>query len=120
MTDEPAHAELGRHVHPESHVTDADSTALVTRFPAERAAALIQARKTFRRWLGEGYDTDALNLVLATAAVEQLGGDPLWTLLVSGPGNAKTETVQSVQRLPRTHVVSTITSPVPALCHRQA
>ena len=31
---------------------------------------------------------------LAAAAVEKLDGDPLWLLIVSGPGNAKTETVQ--------------------------
>jgi hypothetical protein len=35
-----------------------------------------------------------IDAVLATAA-ERLAGDPLWLLVVSGPGNAKTETVQS-------------------------
>ena len=37
-----------------------------------------------------------LNAVLATAAAERLTGDPLWLLVVSGPGNAKTETVQAL------------------------
>ena len=54
---------------------------------------LDQAHDVFRHWLGADYDTDALDVVLVTAAVERLDGDPLWTLLLSGSGNAKTETV---------------------------
>ena len=36
--------------------------------------------------------------VLATAAVEKLddGSDPVWLLVICGPGNAKTETVQAL------------------------
>jgi hypothetical protein len=57
-----------------------------------------QARKVFRRWLGDEYDTDALDAMLAVAAVEKFNdfSDLIWLLLVSGPGNAKTETVQSL------------------------
>lgn len=54
---------------------------------------LTEAHSVFRRWLGESYDLDALDIVLATAAVEQLDGDPVWLLVLSGSGNAKTETV---------------------------
>ena len=52
----------------------------------------------FHRWLGEDYDTDALDAMLAAAAVEKFddGSDPVWLLIVSGPGNAKTETVQAL------------------------
>lgn len=57
--------------------------------------ALEQAHAVFTKWLGADYDTDAIDAVLATLAAEQLDGDPLWLLLVSGPGNAKTETVQA-------------------------
>lgn len=57
---------------------------------------LDEAHAVFCRWLGEDYDTDALDAVLATAAVERLDGDPLWLLLISGSGNAKTETVQAL------------------------
>jgi hypothetical protein len=70
--------------------------------PAERAfsdvpaVSLEDAHKTFQRWLGDDYDQDALNAVLAAAAVERMDGDPLWLLVISGPGNAKTETVQSL------------------------
>ncbi|MGB6147468.1 ArsR family transcriptional regulator [Mycolicibacter algericus] len=70
---------------------------------------LTDAHKVFRRWLGDDYDTDALDAVLATAAVERLDGDPLWLLLVSGSGNAKTETVQALDGIGAV-VTSTISS----------
>ena len=56
---------------------------------------LAQAHKVFRRWLGDTYDLDGLNAVLGALAAERLDGDPLWLLLLSGSGNAKTETVQA-------------------------
>lgn len=60
---------------------------------APAAITLEQAHAVFTKWLGGDYDTDAIDAVLATLAAEQLDGDPLWLLLISGPGNAKTETV---------------------------
>ena len=57
---------------------------------------LADVHEVFSRWLGVEYDLDAINVTLAAAAVERLDGDPLWTLLVSGSGNAKTETVQAL------------------------
>lgn len=63
----------------------------------------------FRRWLGDEYDLGALNTVLAAAAVEQLDGDPVWLLIISGSGNAKTETVCALAGAGAT-VTSTITS----------
>jgi hypothetical protein len=70
---------------------------------------LDDACATFRRWLGDDYDLDAIKATLATAAAGELGGDPLWLLVVSGSGNAKTETVQSAGGA-GAHVVSTIAS----------
>lgn len=70
---------------------------------------LEQAHDVFTRWLGADYDTDALDAVLATAAVERLDGDPLWLLLISGSGNAKTETVQALDGIDAI-VTSTISS----------
>ena len=55
------------------------------------------------------YDIDALDAELAAAAVQNLDGDLLWLLLVSGSGNAKTESVQALQGA-GAHVVSTIAS----------
>ena len=78
--------------------------------PAQHApVALDDAHAVFRRWLGPEYDMDALNATLATAAVERLDGDPLWLLVISGSGNAKTETVQALAGGGAT-VTSTISS----------
>ncbi len=71
--------------------------------------ALLVAHAVFRRWLGESYDLTALDATLAAAAVERLDGDPLWLLVVSGSGNAKTETVAALSGA-GAHVTSTITS----------
>lgn len=53
------------------------------------------ARDIFTRWLGDGYDLDAFHAVAAACAVERLDGDAPWLLIVSGSGNAKTETVSA-------------------------
>jgi hypothetical protein len=57
--------------------------------------SLDDVHLTFRKWLGAEYDLDAIDAVLAAIASEQLSGDPLWLLVISGPGAAKTETVQA-------------------------
>jgi hypothetical protein len=71
--------------------------------------SLAQAHNVFKRWLGDDYDTDALDAMLAAVAVERLDGDPVWLLIISGSGNAKTETVQALSGIGAV-VVSTITS----------
>jgi hypothetical protein len=73
------------------------------------ADPLDNAHDVFRRWLGEDFDLDSLDAMLATAAVERLDGDPLWLLLISGSGNAKTETVQALDGIGAI-VTSTISS----------
>lgn len=65
---------------------------------------------TFTSWLGDGYDLDAIHLALITAALVKLDGDLLWTLIVSGSGNAKTETVQALRACDNVHIQSTLTS----------
>jgi hypothetical protein len=70
---------------------------------------LQAAHNVFRKWLDKDYDIDILDAVLATAASERLGGDPLWLLVISGPGNAKTETVQALAGAGAT-ITSTIAS----------
>ena len=77
--------------------------------PAAPVLTLRDAHAVFRRWLGDNYDLDALNAMLATVAVERLDGDPVWLLIISGSGNAKTETVQALDGIGAT-VTSTITS----------
>jgi hypothetical protein len=77
--------------------------------PAIEPRMLLEAHETFRRYLGDDYDIATLDAMLAVAAAERLPGDPPWLLLISGPGNAKTETVQATSRL-NAHIVSTLTS----------
>lgn len=89
----------------------------LTPAPASRPAArpkpaprsLDDVRATFRRWLGTEYDLQSLEVVLAAAAVEQLDGDPVWLLIISGPGNGKTETVSALAGA-GANVTSTVTS----------
>lgn len=66
--------------------------------PPTAPVNLDDARAVFRRWFGDDYDTAAVDVILATAAVERFtdGSDPLWLLIVGGPGAAKTETVHSL------------------------
>jgi hypothetical protein len=71
--------------------------------------SLGEAHAVFRKWLGEEYDLDALDATLAAAAAERLKGDPVWLLIVGGPGAAKTETVQALSGA-GAHVTSTIAS----------
>lgn len=74
-----------------------------------RQTGLANTHLVFHRWLGAEYDTGSLDAVLAVAACDQLGGDPPWLLLVSGSGNAKTETVSALAGI-GAHITSTITS----------
>src|SRR3990172_13347439 len=52
---------------------------------------------------------DAAHAVLAAAAANQLNGDPVWLLVVSGPGFTKTETV-SMRAGAGAFITSTISS----------
>ena len=76
---------------------------------ATEACGLTAVHAVFRKWLGDTFDLTALDAVFAAAAVEQLDGDPVWLLIVSGSGNAKTETVGALAGA-GAFVTSTITS----------
>ena len=71
--------------------------------------SLADAHAVFKKWLGDEYDLDAASAAIAAAASERLPGDPLWLLIVAGPGGAKTETVQALAGA-GAHVTSTIAS----------
>lgn len=58
---------------------------------------LAETHAVFRRWFGQDYDLTALDAVLAVAATVNLDGDPPWLLMLSGSGNAKTETVSALK-----------------------
>jgi hypothetical protein len=101
LVDDHKPGDLWRLVKPEPPAVDNSSstTSQTTTPPAPGVAprperrSLDEVRAVFRRWLGDEYDLDVLDIVLAVAASEQLSGDPAWLLVVSGSGAAKTETV---------------------------
>ena len=86
-----------------------DRTGSVDTAEVPQVCTLAAAHAVYRRWLGDTFDLIALDAVLAAAAVDKLDGDPVWLLVVSGSGNAKTETVGSLIGA-GAHVTSTITS----------
>lgn len=77
--------------------------------PPVEAITLEQADDVFSAWLGQEYDLDALHFSLALVAVERLDGDAPWGLVLSGSGNAKTETVSAAEGA-GAHVTSSISS----------
>ena len=77
--------------------------------PPVQPVSLDEAHKVFRKWFGEHYDLDAIDVSLCVAAVEKLSGDPLWVLIVSGSGMTKSETVVPIARCDGAKMVSTIT-----------
>jgi hypothetical protein len=78
--------------------------------PQHEPITLNQARAVFTRWLGKDYDLAGLDAALSIAACNRLDGDPPWLLIVSGSGNAKTETVTALTGAGAL-VTSTIDSP---------
>jgi hypothetical protein len=77
---------------------------------AHKRKTIADIHTLFSKWFGSEYDTATIDAVLAVAAAEKFPGDPPWLLVISGPGNAKTETVGSVSGTPGSIIVSTITS----------
>src|SRR5262249_12884356 len=94
---------------PDLEERDAEGPAVEQKKPVPAPCSLDDVHRVFRKWLGSEYDLDAIDAVLAAAAVEKLAGDPLWLLIVAGPGSAKTETGQGLSGCDA-HIISTIQS----------
>jgi hypothetical protein len=94
---------------PHPDLADETPTAPQQEAPQYLPCTLTEAHDIFRKWFGPEYDLGSLESVLAAVAAEKLSGDPPWLLLISGPGNAKTETIAATCGL-GARVVSTITS----------
>src|SRR5262249_19353987 len=77
--------------------------------PMPQSSMLASVHAGFKKWLGKDYETDVLDAALAAGAAARLTGDALWLLIISGSGNAKTETAQSLAGAGAC-VTSTITS----------
>jgi Domain of unknown function (DUF3854) len=72
--------------------------------------SLDEVHRGYRAAFGDRYDLDAVDMTLAVAAVEKLDGDPVWLLIVSGSGAAKTETIVPLGNCAGAVTVSTISS----------
>ena len=72
--------------------------------------SIADIHKLFRKNFGNDYDMQTADAVLAAAATNKLAGDPPWLMVISGSGNVKTETVNSVSGVERTIAISTIAS----------
>jgi hypothetical protein len=71
---------------------------------------IADIHELFRKHFGNEYDMQTADAVLAVAATNKLTGDPPWLMIISGSGNAKTETVNSVSKVEHTVAISTIAS----------
>jgi hypothetical protein len=74
----------------------ADPAAAATAASSLPRQSLAEVHAVFKKWFGAEYDLDAATAAIAAAASERLPGDPLWLLIVAGPGGAKTETVTAL------------------------
>jgi hypothetical protein len=72
------------------------------------AKTLTQLTNTFQRWLYLP-DLGALHAYLGTIAANRMAGDPVWLMLIGGPGWGKTETLVSGAKLPHMHIAATMT-----------
>jgi hypothetical protein len=77
--------------------------------PPPAHTTLVEVHTKFKDWLGDDYDLDAIDATCAAGACAKLTGDPLWLLIISGAGAAKTETAQSLAGA-GAQVISTIAS----------
>ena len=91
-------------------------TARSEREPAPRKGnrktryTIDDAHQEFSKYFGKDFDMDTADATLAVAATNKIAGDPPWLMLISGSGNAKTETVTSVSGVEHTIAISTIAS----------
>jgi hypothetical protein len=91
-------------------------TTRIEREPAPRKGngktryTIDDAHQEFSKFFGKDFDMDTADATLAVAAANKIAGDPPWLMVISGSGNAKTETVNSVSGVDHTIAVSTIAS----------
>ncbi|MEP7105871.1 MAG: ArsR family transcriptional regulator, partial [Chloroflexota bacterium] len=71
-------------------------------------SALDDCVATFREWLHLP-DAGALYVILATVAVNEAEGDPVWLLVVAPPGGGKTEILNPLAHLPNVYPAGTLT-----------
>jgi hypothetical protein len=72
------------------------------------AKTLLELTDLFQRWLHMP-DPGPLRTYLGTIAANRMAGDPVWLMLIGGPGWGKTETLLAGAKLPNMHIAATIT-----------
>jgi hypothetical protein len=78
--------------------------------PRKTRHTIHSIHELFRKHYGKDYDLQTADAVMATAAADKLAGDPPWLMVISGSGNAKTDTVTSVSNVEHAIAISTISS----------
>ncbi len=73
------------------------------------APTLSDLHATFREHLSLP-DPAIIDFTVAVAVANRLGGDPVWAFVVAPPSSGKTETLQSLTRLPEVHPMSSLTA----------
>lgn len=86
------------------------ATIVVTdKTPEPKKVSIIEVYKVLGKWLYLK-DYRGIEVSLATVLSNELEGDPLWMFLVSSPGGAKTEILQSLNKCSNVYVTSSLTS----------
>ncbi len=62
----------------------------------------------YSKWL-KIYNFSSLAVMYGTIFANKIGGDPIWTLIVSVPGDSKTELLMTLSKSPRVVTTSTLT-----------
>jgi hypothetical protein len=81
----------------------------VARERPDRIPTLEDVHGIYRKWLHLP-NTDAIDVMLATALSERMDGPPIWLFLVSPPGGAKTITMEGLIEYERTTSTSSLTA----------
>lgn len=94
-----------------------DKARLAIEIPAEENAVNLsnivipsyqELQACYSKWL-KIYNFSSLAVMYGTIFANKIGGDPIWTLIVSVPGDSKTELLMTLSKSPRVVTTSTLT-----------
>ena len=81
---------------------------------------LAEVEATFALWISDGDPIPTRAVLSAYVANAQLGGDPVWLMLVGGSGIGKTERLSPLAAMPDVVLVSSLTGPAALLSATRA
>ncbi len=94
-----------------------DKPRLAVEIPADENAVDLsnivipsyqELQDNYSKWL-KIYNFNSLAVMYGTIFANKMGGDPIWTLIVSVPGDSKTELLMTLSKSPRIVTTSTLT-----------